>query len=52
MDFGFEIQGILRMDFLVRAGAVVDLNFAVFLNKGDVSGDMTILNVTLLAKIV
>jgi hypothetical protein len=25
MDCGFEIQGILRMDFLVRAGADVDL---------------------------
>ena len=29
-----------------------DLNFAVFLNKGDVSGDMTIHNLTLLARIV
>ena len=29
-----------------------DLNFAVFLNKGDVSGDMTIFNLTLLARIV
>ena len=29
-----------------------DLNFAVFLNKGDGSGDMTIYNLTLLAKIV
>ncbi len=29
-----------------------DLNFAVFLNKGDVSGDMTIYNLTLLARIV
>ena len=25
MDCGFEIQGILQMDFLVRAGADVDL---------------------------
>jgi hypothetical protein len=29
-----------------------DLNFAVFLNKGDISGNMTIYNLTLLAKIV
>jgi hypothetical protein len=29
-----------------------DLNFAVFLNKEDISGDMTIYNLTLLAKIV
>jgi hypothetical protein len=29
-----------------------DLNFAVSLNKGDFSGDMTIYNLTLLAKIV
>ena len=29
-----------------------DLNVAVFLNKGDISGDMTIFNLTLLAKIV
>ena len=29
-----------------------DLNFAVFLNKGDISGSMTIYNLTLLAKIV
>jgi hypothetical protein len=29
-----------------------DLNFAVSLNKGDISGDMTIYNLTLLAKIV
>ena len=29
-----------------------DLDFAVFLNKGDVSGDMTIYNLTLLARIV
>lgn len=25
MDYGFEIDGILGMDFLVRAGAIVDL---------------------------
>ena len=29
-----------------------DQNFAIFLNKGDVSGNMTIFNLTLLAKIV
>ena len=29
-----------------------DLNFAVFLNKGDVSGDMTIYNLTLPARFV
>ena len=29
-----------------------DLNFAVLLNKGDVSGDMTIYNLTLLARFV
>ncbi len=29
-----------------------DLSFSVFLNKGDVSGDMTIYNLTLLARIV
>jgi hypothetical protein len=29
-----------------------DLNFSVFLNKGDVSGNVTIYNLTLLAKIV
>jgi hypothetical protein len=25
MDYGFEIAGILGMDFLRRAGAVIDL---------------------------
>lgn len=25
MDFGFEIDGILGMDFLIRVGAIVDL---------------------------
>jgi hypothetical protein len=25
MDYGFEINGILGMDFLTRAGAVLDL---------------------------
>jgi hypothetical protein len=25
MDYGFEIKGILGMDFLTRAGAVLDL---------------------------
>jgi len=26
MDYGFEIQGILGMDFLTQAGAVIDLD--------------------------
>ena len=26
MDYGFDIDGILGMDFLTRAGAVIDLN--------------------------
>jgi len=25
MDYGFKIQGILGMDFLLRAGAIIDL---------------------------
>jgi hypothetical protein len=25
MDYGFEINGVLGMDFLVRTGAVIDL---------------------------
>lgn len=25
MDYGFDIQGILGMDFLVKAGAIIDL---------------------------
>jgi hypothetical protein len=25
MDYGFEIQGILGMDFLLQAGAIIDL---------------------------
>jgi len=25
MDYGFEINGILGMDFLMKAGAVIDL---------------------------
>ena len=26
MDYGFAISGILGMDFLIRAGAIIDLN--------------------------
>jgi hypothetical protein len=37
---------------LALGGRWQDQNFAIFLNKGDVSGNMTIFNLTLLAKIV
>ena len=37
---------------LYQADKFQDLNFAVLLNKGDLSGNMTIYNLTLLARIV
>ena len=37
---------------LYQAEKFQDLNFAVLLNKGDLSGNMTIYNLTLLARIV
>ncbi len=37
---------------LYQAEKFQDLNFAVLLNKGDLSGNMTIFNLTLLARIV
>ena len=33
MDYGFEIDGIIGMDFLIQAGAVIDLNCLVIKEK-------------------
>lgn len=38
MDYGFDINGILGMDFLKRVGAVVDLD-RMIITKGKQAGD-------------
>ena len=43
---------VLAAGHHLGGGRWQDQNFAIFLNKGDVSGNMKIFNLTLLAKIV
>ena len=52
--FGFMTVAIIKHRKSVghQAQQFHDLNFAVLLNKGDLPGNMTIFNLTLLARIV